>query len=208
MSALLGRIATPDMDVETMLREVTKDVQRATGTRQTPYRYSSLTVGFAFAPPAGAPAGTAAATPPSGASALLPVAPGKTPVVLPPSLIRVEQGTIVWGTDRFISDFFSGYESFLRAVESRGPTGVEVQTRIKEYRMGRLFSGVMRLFGLGIVGTVAVLGAEASKPLDEAAQNSLYLGIGLGVALFSGGMLLDPGVPLPLVNACNAQFEK
>jgi hypothetical protein len=204
MTALLGRIAAPGIDVETMLREVTKDVQSLTGTRQTPYRYSSLTAGFAFAP-----AGAAVAAP-------LPQ-PSTAPVVQTPTTpaegavataIRVERGAIVWGGERYTSDFVSGYESFLREVETRGPTTGDVVARISAYRQRRLWTGVLRVFGVGMVAATGILASQAEQPLGDTERTSLYLGIGVGVTLFSGSFLLAPGVPTKVVDAYNAQFAK
>ncbi len=204
MTALLGRIAAPGMDVETMLREVTKDVQRLTGTRQTPYRYSSLTAGFAFAP-----AGPAVAAPqpqPSTASE------GKAPTTpvdgAGATAIRIERGTIVWGSERYTSDFLSGYESFLRAVEARGPASSGVVSGIAAYRQRRLWTGVLRVFGVGMAATAGILASQAEQPLGDTERLSLYLGIGVGVTLFSGSFLLAPGVPTKVVDACNAQLAR
>jgi hypothetical protein len=204
MTALLGRIATAGVDVETMLREVTKDVQRLTGTRQTPYRYSSLTAGFTFAP-----AGTAAAAPQPQPSTAAPVKVPTTPAGADAATpIRVERGTIVWGEERYASDFLSGYESFLKAVESRGPTSGDVVARIAAYRQRRLWTGVLRVFGVGMAATVGVLASQAEQPLGDTERTSLYLGIGVGVTLFSGSFLLAPGVPTKVVDAYNAQIGR
>jgi len=65
-AALLRHLATPGIDAEAMLRRVTSDVQAATANRQTPYRYSSLTTDFQFAP-AGRPSVQARQPPPPAA---------------------------------------------------------------------------------------------------------------------------------------------
>jgi uncharacterized caspase-like protein len=195
MRALLGRIGTPGVDVEVMLRDVTRDVQGATSSRQTPYRYSSLTSGFSFSAAVAAGPVAAASTPAPGAAA------AATP-------IRVEQGTIAWGEARYAKDLFAGYEQFLRAVESRGLGTGEVRARIDSYRTTRLFAGASRIFGLAIAATVGLLASQAEQPLSDTQQMSVLAGSVAGVVLFTGGLLFDPGVPVQVVDAVNALLAR
>jgi hypothetical protein len=205
MTALLGRIAMPGADVEPLLREVTKDVQRLTGTRQTPYRYSSLTVGFVFAPAgvAGGSAAVAAAAAPAPQPS--PVAEPRT--AAPGTPIRVERGAVVWGEERFAPSLLSGYETFLRTVESRGPTNGAVVQAIASYRTSRFATGALKVLGLGMVATTAILTVTGGPPSDDT-EVAIYASIGVGVALFAGGMIFAPRAPTKVIDAWNAQSAR
>jgi len=202
MTALLGRIAMPGADVETMLREVTRDVQRLTGTRQTPYRYSSLTEGFVFAPTGATAAPSAPAAPVAAAPATAPVAEPRT--AAPGTPIRVERGAVVWGEERFAPRLLSGYETFLRTVESRGPTNGAVVQAITSYRTSRFATGALKVLGLGMVATTAILTVTSGPPSDDT-EVAIYASLTVGVALFAGGMIFAPRAPTKVIDAYNAQ---
>ena len=205
MTALLGRIAMPGADVETMLREVTKDVQRLTGTRQTPYRYSSLTAGFVFAPPGAAAA--SAPVPPVQAAPVAAAPAAEPRTAAPGTPIRVERGAVVWGEERFTPNLLSGYETFLRTVEGRGPTNSAVVKAITSYRTSRFTTGALKVLGLGMVATTAILTVTSGPPSGDT-EVAIYASLGVGVAIFAGGMIFAPRAPTKVIDAFNAQAAR
>jgi len=92
-AALIKNIRMPGLDVEAVLRRVTSEVKAATGNRQTPYKYSSLSSDFFFAGP---PAVAAVPVQPAARPAPPPVSqPAARPT--PEGMVWVEGGTFQMG---------------------------------------------------------------------------------------------------------------
>ncbi|MCX7560280.1 caspase family protein [Sulfitobacter sp. F26204] len=80
-AALLDHMATPDLDVEIMMRSVRRDVMQETGGQQVPWSSSSLTGSFIFRPLP--PKETTAPVPKPSPTPEVVVAPAPETVVLP-----------------------------------------------------------------------------------------------------------------------------
>ncbi len=101
----------------------------------------------------------------------------------------------------------SGYETFLRTVESRGPTNGAVVKAITSYRTSRFTTGALKVLGLGMVATTAILTVTSGPPSDDT-EVAIYASLGVGVAIFAGGMIFAPRAPTKVIDAFNAQAAR
>jgi len=89
-------------------------------------------------------------------------------------------------------------------VESRGPTNGAVVQAITSYRTSRFATGALKVLGLGMVATTAILTVTSGPPSDDT-EVAIYASLTVGVALFAGGMIFAPRAPTKVIDAYNAQ---
>jgi hypothetical protein len=195
-AALIRHITSPGIEVETMLREVTRDVQASTSSGQTPYRYSSLTSDFYFADTS-----AAAAEP---AAPIIKPARAAVPRDLPERRTITFTGRrIQWGTSLYTAGFWGGYPDFLDALESDANIPDQVHMEIDAYRSYHSSGVIMQIGGLAVLGAASLMSGNMGPDASESEMMLAYSGLIGGVILGTIGMIRSSAIPEQVIISYN-----
>lgn len=195
-SALLKSLGTPDIEVETLLRETTGAVRDATEMRQIPYRYSNLSRPFHFQG-TDLPVVRKQVTP---KPSLQDAVPADT-IELPK--ITLEGRSIYWKGTLYKPGFFAGYGTFLDDLEKAPEIDSIIRREIDRFRQQQRTSNLLQWGGLGIVLATSMLAPVDDESLSDEQRIAGYSGIIGGVLMASIGMILSTGPPEKLINTYN-----
>ncbi len=197
-AALIRHISSPGIEVEAMLREVTRDVQASTSSGQTPYRYSSLTSDFFFADRSAGEAQPAAPIIKPARAAVPHDRPERTPITFTGRRIQ-------WGSSLYTAGFWGGYPDFLKALESAPETPDAVRMEIDTYRTRQSSGVIMQIGGLAVLGAAGLMSGNMGTDASEGEMMLAYSALIGGVILGSIGMIRSSAIPEQVIISYNKE---